>query len=103
MKILTKEIEKKLPKLYSQDGKDPKEVKIIAKIFTPDSHLTFFITEGEKQDNGDYLFFGLTESFEKELGYFTLRQLEGIRGKLGLPVERDRWFAVGEKTLAEVM
>jgi len=102
MKLLTKEIEKKLPKLYSQDGKDPKEVKIIAKFFTPDAHLSFYATEGEKQENGDYLFFGLTESFEKKLGYFTLRQLESIKGKLGLPVEVDRWFGF-DKTLAEVM
>jgi hypothetical protein len=101
MKILTKEIEKKLPNLYSQDGKNPAEVKIIAKFFTPDSNFTWYVTEGDKQENGDYLFFGLTEGFEKELGYFTLRQLELCRGKLGLSVEQDKWFS--DKTLADVM
>ena len=29
---------------------------------------------------------------EVELGYFSLSELKGIRGKYGLPVERDRFF-----------
>ncbi len=27
-----------------------------------------------------------------ELGYFSLNELKSIRGKLGLPIERDLWF-----------
>ncbi len=27
-----------------------------------------------------------------ELGYFSLHELKTVRGKLGLPVERDLWF-----------
>ena len=38
------------------------------------------------------LFFGLAVGFEPELGYFSLSELRQIRGKLGLPVERDKWF-----------
>ena len=30
--------------------------------------------------------------FERELGYFSLTEIEGVRGKLGLPVERDLYF-----------
>ena len=30
--------------------------------------------------------------FKPELGYFSLEELKGIRGHLGLPVERDRHF-----------
>ena len=29
------------------------------------------------------------DGFEKELGYFSLRELESARGPLGLPIERD--------------
>jgi hypothetical protein len=45
------------------------------------------------------LFFGLAVGFEPELGYFRLSELTSIRGKLGLPVERDKFFkptALGE-------
>ena len=48
MKMMTKEIEKGLPKLRSQDGKDPKEVMIAVKFFDPTGSWTWFATEGEK-------------------------------------------------------
>lgn len=40
----------------------------------------------------DSVFYGLVVGFEPELGYFSLSELESVRGKLGLPVERDKWF-----------
>lgn len=43
-------------------------------------------------DRDDVLFFGYVRGLEAELGYFTLAELTGIRGMLGLPVERDRFF-----------
>ena len=46
MKLLTKEIRKKLPPLYSQDGKDGKSVAHV-KFFTPDSNWTFYVTYAE--------------------------------------------------------
>jgi hypothetical protein len=30
--------------------------------------------------------------FEAELGYFSLSELESVRGPWGLPIERDLWF-----------
>jgi len=106
MKLLTKEIEEKLPKLYSQEDKKPSEVKIVVKFFDPTGSWTWYVTEGEKQENGDWLFFGLVDGFDKELGYFTLEQLltakEGCRGLQSLPIERDIYFNT-ETTLKEVM
>jgi len=106
MKLLTKEIETKLPKLYSQEEKEPKDVKVIVKFFDPTGSWTWYATEGEQQENGDWLFFGLVDGFEKELGYFTLSQLlsakEGVRGLQSLPIERDKWFDT-KTTLEEVM
>jgi hypothetical protein len=32
------------------------------------------------------------EGFEKELGYFSLSELENLKGSMGLPVERDLHF-----------
>ena len=94
MKLLTKEIEKKLLKLYSKE--DEKNPKIIVKYFHPLSDYTWYIIEGDKQENGDWLFFGLVDGHEKELGYVTLNQLEEIRIK-GLGIERDKFFGYDHK------
>jgi hypothetical protein len=34
----------------------------------------------------------LVDGFERELGYFSLDELEQLRGPLGLPVERDLYW-----------
>jgi hypothetical protein len=45
------------------------------------------------------MFFGLVVGLETELGYFTLNELESVRGPMGLKIERDRHFS---GTLADV-
>jgi hypothetical protein len=92
MKLIAKEIEKKLSKfpLYSQDGKEEKEV--VVKFFNPYSGWRWYVCEGEKQEDGDWLFFGLVEGAAKEWGYFTLSQLESIRTPFNLGIERDLYF-----------
>lgn len=82
MKLLTKSIQKKLPKIGDGDG------TAYVKFFTPDSNWTWYATEFD----GDDLFFGLVDGFEKEIGYFSLSELESVRGPLGLPIERDKWW-----------
>ena len=48
----------------------------------------------------DFRFFGLVDGHVKELGYFSLAELESVNGPLGLPIERDlRWQP---KTLEEI-
>ncbi len=86
MKLLTKEIRKRLPALGSTDNqKDP---MVQVKFFTPDSNWTWFATEFDSED----IFFGYVKGLENELGTFSLRELQEVRGNLGLPVERDRYF-----------
>jgi hypothetical protein len=58
------------------------------KFFTPDGGWTWYATEFD----GDDLFFGLVVGFEMELGYFRLSELKTVRGRLGLPIERDLTF-----------
>lgn len=96
MKLLTKEILEKLPKLYSQEEKGLEAVAIV-KFFTPDSNWTWYATEFDGED----LFFGLVDGFEKEIGYFRLSELQSVKGALGLPIERDMYFK--PKTLRELM
>jgi hypothetical protein len=93
MKLLTQEIENRLPKLYSQDNVVDPICHI--KFFTPDAGWTWFICSGEKQEDGDWLFFSKVISPimpEGELGYVSLSELKSARGALGLPVERDLYF-----------
>ena len=60
----------------------------LVKFFTPDSNWSFYASEF----NGDDIFFGLVIGFEAEFGYFSLSELESVRGPLGLPIERDLHF-----------
>lgn len=95
MKLVTKQIEKAFAShpLYSQDGKGFKATAI-AKYFLPCGAWTWYVTEAEKQDNGDWLFFGLVINGygEKEFGYFTLSQLQEIRAYGCITIERDMYF-----------
>lgn len=91
MKLLTKEILKKLPKLGAQDGLKGEAV-INVKFFTPDSSWTWYVLEGKQLPDGDFEFYGIVQGFEREYGDFVLSELQAIRGKLGLPIERDLYF-----------
>jgi hypothetical protein len=83
MQLLTKEIKKALPALYSNENEtDPKAV---VKFFTPFSNWTWYATEFDGEDT----FFGLVDGLDKELGYFSLAELES----LGSKIERDKWFS----------
>ena len=104
MKLLTEEIRKKLPPLGSQDEKVGRAVAYV-RFFTPDSDWTWWATEGSpvKDGNGrevDFHFFGLVDGYCKEVGYFSLKELEKARGPLGLPIERDLHWQ--PKTLEEI-
>lgn len=86
MMLLTKEIRNKLPPLYSQEKVEDPMVQV--KFFTPDSNWTWYGIEFDGEDR----FFGWVVDFEKELGYFSLSELESARGPMGLAIERDKWF-----------
>lgn len=89
MKLLTKALLKQLPPLYSQEKvSDP--VAYI-KFFCPWNQWTWYATEGS-QEGEDFIFFGLVKGFETELGYFSLNELEQIKGPLLLKIERDYYF-----------
>jgi len=90
MKLMTKAIEKAMPAIYSTDDTPLAEKTVVAKFFTPDSNWTWFVFEGEKQADGDWLFFGMVHGMFKEMGNFLLSELEQTTGPLGLHIERDR-------------
>jgi hypothetical protein len=78
------EIAKNVPKLYETEKVD--DPIALVKLFTPDSSWTWFVTEF---DPAERLCFGLVIGHEREFGYFSLRELEEVRGPMGLPIERD--------------
>ena len=95
MELMTQELRKKVPPLYSQEHLGSKAVAVV-KFFTPDSSWTW---HGVSWDGKD-IFFGLVFGHEKELGYFSLSELQKVRGPLGLPIERDLYWQ--PKTLEEI-
>jgi hypothetical protein len=89
MQLLTEELRRKLPPLYSQEAEaDP---IVHAKFFTPDSNWTWWVTEGSPEGD-DFRFFGFVRGQFDEWGYFLLSELQQARGPLGLPIERDLYF-----------
>lgn len=73
-----------------QEGFDPFPV---VKLFTPDAAATWLITEAFPEGD-DLRLYGLMDPGlgSPELGYAMLSEIEDVRGKLGLPVERDLYF-----------
>ena len=96
MKLITKEIKNKLPKIYETDGQA--EDKKIAYViyFCPWGEWTWYGFEFDGKD----LFFGYVKGDYNELGYFTLSELESVKGYLGLGIERDLYFT--PKPLSEI-
>ncbi|MCL4266672.1 MAG: DUF2958 domain-containing protein [Anaerolineae bacterium] len=84
MELLPKEIREMMPKLYANEELGL-QAQALVKFFTPDSNWAWYASEFDGED----LFFGLVIGFEPELGYFSLAELESVKGSLGLPIERD--------------
>jgi hypothetical protein len=105
MKLLTKDIRTQLLRNGEQSAQatdlgDPEpDFKPVVKLFTPDAQCTWLLTELDPGDND--IAFGLCDlgmGFP-ELGSVRISELERVRGRLGLPVERDRYFTP-DKTLS---
>ncbi len=104
MRLLTKELKRQIPELYSTEKEN--DPCVICKFFDPVGSWTWYVIEGSPVDaegfcdtdkeKVDFLFFGFVVGFEAELGYFSLRELEnakeGMRGIRALPIERDLSF-----------
>lgn len=72
----------------------PQEVDFqpVVRLFTPDAPCTWLLTELDPADQD--IAFGLCDLGMgcPELGNVRLSELERVRGRLGLPVEVDRFF-----------
>jgi len=100
MKLITKEIEKKLPPLGSTDSKKPEDVPIVVKFFNPNGAGSWYVTEGDLK-TGELFGYAEIQKGMGELGFISLHELQSFRGRMGLGIERDMYY--GKHTLKEVM
>ncbi len=101
MKLLTKEILKKFDSVGSQEDLPLDDKLIICKFFNPTGAGTWYATEYNPDEK---LFFGYVSIFgdyNDEWGYFSLEELESIKGPFGLGIERDLYFT--PKRFSEVI
>jgi hypothetical protein len=97
-KLLTKDIHERLLKngrLRQQSqlaNQGEPDFLPVVKFFTPDAGCTWLLTELDPEDPD--IGFGLCDLGVgcPELGYVSLSELASVRGVLGLPIERDRFF-----------
>lgn len=85
MKLLTKEILKRLPAIKETDELGDEAIAQV-KFFTPWTSWTWYVTEFDPETKEC---FGLVQGQYEELGYFQLDELEKVIGPVGLKIERD--------------
>lgn len=97
MKLLTKSITEQLLRNgrlmdeFAGTNAEPDFFPVV-KLFTPDGACTWLLTQLDPEDPD--IAFGLCDlgmGFP-EIGSVRISELESVRGRLGLPVERDRHF-----------
>jgi hypothetical protein len=105
MKLLTKDQHVRLLKngqINAQrqiEGLETIDHPPVVKLFTPDAACTWLLSELDPEDTD--IAFGLCDlGFgSPEMGSVRLSEIASVRGRLGLPVERDLHFT-GDKTLS---
>lgn len=100
MKLLTKEILRKLPELYANEEKKPEDIKVPLKLFNPSGIGTWYITEYNPETE---IAFGWCDLGYPELGYVSIKELKSLKlPPFGLGVERDMYWD-SNTTLKDVM
>jgi len=95
--LLTQEIRDTLPPLYNSEKHPEKEAVAVVKFFSPYNGWRWYAVEFDGED----IFWGYVEGWEKEWGTFSLSELASatIAGGLVPAIERDCFFTpkkVGE-------
>lgn len=99
MQLLTKEILARFAKIGSQENSN--DPIIIAKFFNSTGAGTWYATEYDPAERNFFGYVSIFGDHNDELGYFSLDELESVKGRFGLGIERDRWWT--EKKLSEVI
>lgn len=86
--LMPPEIAAQLPPLYANEGQGEDALAHL-KLFTPWTNWTWYASEYDPRER---LCFGVVVGHERELGYFSLAELEEIRGPGELRIERDLYW-----------
>jgi len=97
MKLITKEILKKLPLL--KDLEDPVDFETIVplKLFSPVGQATWFIMaiDGDSKElNENTILYGLCFLSTPEFGRVSLQELKAVQLPMGLKIERDMSWSI---------
>ena len=98
MKLFTKNIREqllrngRLQQKLAEKGRNDADFVPVVKLFTPDAACTWLLTELDPYDQN--IAFGLCDLGlgYPELGSVSIAEIKALRGRLGLPVERDIYF-----------
>ena len=99
MELLTQSIRQallrngRLRQQFQEEGNAEPDFLPVVKLFTPDASCTWLLTELDPDDPD--IAFGLCDLGMgcPELGSVRISEIESVRGKLRLPVERDLHFS----------
>lgn len=101
MKLMTKQLEKHIPELYSEEDVELKDKKIYAHYMSILLNYDWFAFEYSKEQKLFFGFVNLDNEEFAELGYFSLEEFEEVNQQQGFKViERDMHFQSG--TVEEV-
>lgn len=90
MKLLNKSLLKKFAKVgIQEDNRDP---LVIAKFFNPTGAGTWYATEYDPKNKMFFGYVSIFQDYNDEWGYFSLTELESLKGPYGLGIERDLYF-----------
>jgi hypothetical protein len=89
MKLMTKAVEKSLPPLYATDGIPAADKLVVQHYFVPWGAGDWFVVEGERVGEDDFLMYNYGGLPEPEWGYVSLNEMLSVKGPFGLGIERD--------------
>lgn len=83
--LIPKDLLEKIPDLYTTEELENPICQV--KLFTPEAQWTWYIIEFSKEDQSTC--YGFVKGMESELSYFSLKEIEEVRGALNLPAELE--------------
>lgn len=99
--MIPQELKQRFKEQGDTSKKRAKDITVIAKFFCPWGAATWFATDYDEADNVCFGYANLGDDQNAELGYFSIDELEDLKGPLGLKIERDLYWK--ERSLQEVM
>ena len=102
MKLLTKELLNAFKKQGDTRMKESEDIKIICKFFNPCGAATWWCFEYDEENE---IFMCVADlGFDcREIGGLSLKEMKEVKLPFGLRIERDRWFPIGEYSVAEAL